>query len=544
MNSNYRNILDRWRKDRQAPQSFELFRCGLEKEGMRAQTDGHVASTPHPVAAGSPLTHPLITTDFAEALLEFVTPVFARTEELINCLDQAQKFALALLRQRKEYIWPLSMPPAIANIEEIPIAQYGDSYSGRVRHIYRRGLALRYGRRMQTIAGMHFNFSFTNAFLRLRQEITGMRMQPDQLYFHLIRNYLRFTWLANYLFGASPALDSTFLDGASPPSFLQARGRRTFIHPHSTCLRMGSLGYINKNTALMRVCFNSLEDYLIAFRQMLTQEHPDYERHGLKGNDGAYHQLSTSMLQVENEYYASIRPKVTRSSNEKTIDVLSRRGVEYVEIRNLDINPFAPAGIDIPTIHFLQLLLTYCALKDSPRIDEAECKKIGELETNITAANRNTPAQFEFEVCGKRWTLAEAILTLLDDLQPLAELLDRGSEGQPYAQALAEMYGRLNDPTRLPSERLAQRAQKENLEHIEVGMRLAKRHAAYYAALPDDPAWQQKLLHESKQSLHTEQQLRSQHPQHDARDFDLYVQNYLSLAPAAEDRLKPQNMSQ
>lgn len=528
----YQTALNKWQNMQQAPGGSELFRCGLEKEGMRVQVGGQVAATPHPTEAGSPLTHSLITTDFAEALLEFVTPTFTQAEELLNCLDQVQKFTLAILQQRAEYIWPLSMPPAITDIEEIPIAQYGASYSGRVRHIYRRGLALRYGRRMQTIAGMHFNFSFTDAFLRLHQAITGERTQPDRLYFHLIRNYLRIAWITNYLLGASPALDSSFLAGDTPPAFLRSSGRRTLIHPHSTCLRMSSLGYVNKNTALMRRCFNSLDDYLTAFRHMLNQEHPDYAAHGIKNNKGEYHQLSTTMLQVENEYYASIRPKVTRSFNEKTIDVLSRRGVEYVEIRNLDINPFAPAGIDLPTIHFLQLLLTYCALKDSPRIDDNECSKLGELETNITMTNRGKKTHFAFEVCGNRMMLPDAASGLLDALRPLAERLDRGTDQQPYAQGLARMHDLVTETARLPSEQLAHRIQTQKQEHIELGMQLAREHAAYYAALPTDPAWHQRLGHATRQSRQTEQQLRSRHPQNDASDFDQYVRAYLRVAPA------------
>ncbi len=531
MADHYHSLLSKWRGRRTAVTADQLFLCGLERETMRVQNDCWISKSPHPQAAGSPLTHPFITTDFAESLLEFTTPPFANAEALIRFLEGTHAFVAEILNRQNEQMWPFSMPPAMDNIEKTEIAKYGDSYAGRLRHIYRRGLALRYGKRMQTIAGIHFNFSFRPAFFDLHRELSGKTLSPNQLYFHLMRNYLRIIWVINYLFGASPALDNSFLDGTAPPSFLRPFGKRTLARPHSSCLRMSSLGYVNQNTKIMKICFNSLEHYLEAVGKMLGEEDPRYAAAGIKGADGEYQQLNANILQIENEYYASVRPKSTRTSEKKTIDMLREHGVEYVEIRNLDIDPFLPAGIGVRHIRFLQLLMTYCVLKDSPPIDTDECERITHTETQITQNNLEPDKRFIFIKDQKPTSVKQATEHFLDELSPLAEIMDQTgpqNNTKPYSESLASVRSRSEDPSRHPAKQLMHMIRTDKLEFLEAGILLKDRHKKYYDSFPQDPALREKLPAEARHSLQEEKKLLALHPRNNPADFDRFIQNYVA----------------
>lgn len=182
---------------------------GVERECLRI--DKHrLAKTSHHNALGSALTHPYITTDFSESLLEFITPACSDIEQTLAQLEDIHKFTLANIDG--EELWPLSMPCFIEDQDEIRLADYGSSNVGKMKTLYRQGLKNRYGSMMQAIAGVHFNLSFPEAFWTQLQQIEG---NSDKLsdyisdkYFSLIRNFKRELWLISYLFGASPALCS------------------------------------------------------------------------------------------------------------------------------------------------------------------------------------------------------------------------------------------------------------------------------------------------------------------------------------------------
>ncbi len=189
---------------------------GIEKESLRIDPDGHIAQTPHPYGLGSPLTHPSITTDFSEALLEFITPVFHSPEESLSFLSDLHTFMFTQL-DREELIWTSSMPCVLDDDDLIPLAQYGTSNVGKLKTLYRMGLSYRYGRAMQTISGIHFNFSLPDSFWTLYKDLVGtdisLRDFKTEQYFNLIRNFRRYSWLLLYLFGASPAVCKKFFKG-------------------------------------------------------------------------------------------------------------------------------------------------------------------------------------------------------------------------------------------------------------------------------------------------------------------------------------------
>jgi glutamate--cysteine ligase len=323
-------------------------RRGIEKESLRAAADGTLAVTPHPAALGSALTHPHITTDYSESQLELITAVHATPETCLEELLRIHQFTVRALGD--EMLWVSSMPCRLPADETIPIGRYGASNVGRAKSVYRMGLAYRYGRRMQTISGIHYNWSMPG-------------VGSDE-YFALIRNFRRHAFLLLYLFGASPAVCSSFLDGRQHDLRTLADG--TMGMPHATSLRMGRLGYQSDAQASLAVSYNSLDGYAASLHDALTRPYPAYEAVGILGPGGEYNQLATSLLQIENEFYGTIRPKRVIFPGERPLHALRERGVEYVEVRLLDLDPFVPVGIKAQTLRFLDVFLLHCLLADSP----------------------------------------------------------------------------------------------------------------------------------------------------------------------------------
>ena len=338
----------------------------IEKESLRVMSNGELSMRNHPIGLGSALTNRYITTDFSEALLEFVTPAFGTTWEALQCICNIHQYTYSRLGD--EMLWPASMPCRIPADEGIPLARYGRSNVGRMKTIYRRGLGYRYGRQMQTIAGVHFNYSIPDPFWVAYREIVGETASADEFrseqYLGLIRNFKRFGWLVLYLFGASPALCKSFASGNV--ASMQSLNKDTYYEPFGTSLRMSDLGYSNKNQSRINISLNSLEEYVRDLSRAIATPEPDYEKIGVKV-DGRYRQLNANLLQIENEYYSSVRPKRVAMSGERPTAALRRGGIEYVEVRSLDINVFDPCGINQNTMRFMEAMLIYCMLADSPK---------------------------------------------------------------------------------------------------------------------------------------------------------------------------------
>ena len=341
---------------------------GVEKECLRVTPDGRVSRRPHPLTLGSALTHPYLTTDYSEALMEFVTPPHAANGQTLECLHELHAFVHRRLDD--ERLWPSSMPCIVNADQEVPIACYGSSNAGMMKTVYRRGLGHRYGRAMQAIAGVHFNYSPPNEFWDVYRERSGATAPLAQLkserLMGLARNYRRLSWLVIYLFGASPALCKSFRPDGHP--LLTELDRATWHAPYATSLRMSDIGYRNSTQARLNISLNSLDEYVEGLAAAVSTPEPTYASIGIEV-DGAYRQLNANILQIENEYYSSIRPKPGKTNSERPTVAMRRHGVDYVEIRTLDLNPFDPIGINPSELHFLETLLMYCLLAESPPID-------------------------------------------------------------------------------------------------------------------------------------------------------------------------------
>ena len=433
-----------------SPDTLAGIRRGMEKEGLRVLPAGGLALTPHPRALGSALTHPHITTDYSESQIELITGAHKGVQEALDELTAVHQFVYHVLaEQGGEMLWVSSMPCGLPTDETIPLARYGSSNIGRAKSVYRMGLGHRYGRRMQTISGLHYNWSLPGV--------------TSEQYFALIRNFRRHAFVLLYLFGASPALCPCFVQGRDHA--LQALGPNALYLPHATSLRMGRLGYQSDAQATLAVSYNGLDGYAQSLHEALTRPYPAYETVGIRNPGGDYNQLGTSLLQIENEFYGTIRPKRTVRTGERPLHALRERGVEYVEVRLMDLDPFESVGIRASTMRLLDVFLLHCLLADSPPDTPQE---IAELKQNQhTTAERGREPGVQLLRQGQRVALADWGREVLAACAPIAAALDAANATSDYSAALREAQALMQAPDQTPSARVLREMTQQHANSFE-----------------------------------------------------------------------------
>src|SRR6201994_3069441 len=408
------------------PQIRQGGRKGVEKESLRVRPDGALATTMHPQSLGSALTNVHITMDYSESLIELVTPAFTTSWELLQYLLDLHQFVYRHLGD--ELLWATSMPGSIERDEDIPIAQFGSSHVGQMKTIYRRGLGLRYGRMMQAISGVHFNYSFPLPFWEVYADVLQSRDHGSQFvsarYFDLLRNYRRYGWLVLYLFGVSPVVCKSFLKGRT--AGLTDFTANTAYEPYATSLRMSDVGYRNRNQAGLSVSVNSLDEYIRDLSRAISTVHPPYAALGIKDADGQYQQVNANILQIENEYYSFIRPKRVARSGERPTKALRRAGVEYVEVRALDVSAFDPVGVNQNKLRFLEAFLALCLLRESAPISTGEQAALD--ANHLLVARRGREPGLTLWRDGHTVPMLSWAQELIDSMAGICEVLDQGDE--------------------------------------------------------------------------------------------------------------------
>lgn len=480
-------------------------RCGVEKESLRTLPNGALAMTPHPKALGSALTHPNITTDFSESQVELITGVHASVQD---CLDELTRVQQATVRALgDEMLWASSMPCRLPDDDAIPLGQYGTSNVGRSKTVYRMGLGYRYGRRMQTISGIHYNWSLPDV--------------SSAQYFGLIRNFRRHAFLLLYLFGASPAVCSTFVAGRQHQ--LQALNGHTMYLPYATSLRMGRLGYQSDAQASLAVSYNNLQGYGGSLEDALTQAYPAYEAIGVRGPDGNYRQLATSLLQIENEFYGTIRPKRVIFPGERPLHALRERGVEYVEVRLMDLDPFETVGINAQTMRFLDVFLLHCLLSDSAPDSPEEIVAVAHNQHSV--AERGRAPGLLLKRCAATVALKDWGLELVAQLGPIAETLDAAHATTDYSTAVQTAVHGLQHPETLPSARVLRAITEQYDGSFGAFAReqsLQIRQAMLDMPLPAELQARFETL--ARESWDAQRKIEAA----DTMPFDMYLQEYLS----------------
>ena len=450
---------------------------GIEKESLRIDNSGRIATTQHPAGLGSPLTHDFITTDFSEALIEFITPVFTDSASSLKYLEDIHRFLYSQL-EGEELLWTSSMPCIIEQDDQIPLAQYGASNIGKLKTLYRSGLGHRYTRAMQTIAGIHYNFSLPDRFWQLLQSSHESKQDlkdfKTEQYFNLIRNFRRYSWLLIYLFGASPAICKSFIKDKTDHG-LDSFDDHTYYLPYGTSLRMGDLGYTSDAQTDLFVSYNSLDEYISGMRDAIQTPYAPY---ALIGESGAEHQqINSNILQIENEFYSTIRPKRVSKNGERPIHSLKAAGVEYIEVRCLDLNPFLPTGIDETQINFLNAFLLLCLLKDNPPSSKKEYKEIQNNLSSVVSEGRKPGlnlAQNGQEISLSAW--AEEIL---EESLEVSSLLDNACTTSSYQSAVKEQLGKVTDSELTPSAQVLANMRENKIPYFSFALNKSQESAAY-----------------------------------------------------------------
>ena len=455
-------------------------RKGIEKESLRITADGYLSQAGHPRALGSALTNRYITTDFSEALLEFVTPAYRTTWEALRAICDIHQFTYENLDD--ELLWVASMPCRIPDDVDIPLARYGVSNVGQMKTIYRRGLGHRYGRHMQTIAGVHFNYSLPEEFWAPYAELLGDKKGEQEFrseqYLAMTRNIRRFGWILLYLFGASPALCKSFV--GEDEARMQSFNDETWYEPYGTSLRMSDLGYNNQTQSRINISLNNIDEYIRDLSAAIMTPEPAYEEIGVKV-DGVYQQLNAYLLQIENEYYSPVRPKRVARSGERPTAALQRGGVEYVEIRSLDINVFDPCGINQNTMRFMEAFLIYCLLEDSATFDDAGLEEVksNQLET----ARRGRDPQLKLRSDGESISLTDWASRILDGAMGVAELVDHAEGGDSYVGAVNTAREMFTNSDATPSARVLEELNTAKSSFFDFALSASSSHRNYFASI-------------------------------------------------------------
>lgn len=503
----------------QNPEILKGILRGIEKEGLRVDALGQLANTPHPQAIGSALTNGHITTDYAEALLELITEPQARVEDVLQELTDIHTFVAGKLDQ--EIIWNQSMPALLPAEKDIAIAWYGNSNTGMLKHVYRRGLAERYGKPMQCIAGVHYNFSLPDGIWPLLN-VCGDNLQDQRSngYLALIRNFTRYSWLLMYLFGASPVLDANFLQGRN--NNLDKIDEDTLTMPWATSLRMSDLGYHNKEAqAELQLCYNDLDTFVMRMYHAAVTPWPDYEKLGTH-RDGEWIQLNTHILQIENEYYSSIRPKRTTQRSERPATALAQRGVEYIEVRCLDIDPESPTGISEQTCRFLDTFLLFCTIQDSPFFpDGGYCQDSKNNFATVVREGRR-PGLMLTNQQKQSVKLQDWGHEILESLLPYAHMLDQALNTQGHTEAVQAQIRKLENPELTPSAQLLSRLRDTGLSFHDYALQRSREHHETLLAHPLPADKQAAFEQQAKVSLQAQIDIEAQ----DQESFEDYVQRY------------------
>lgn len=497
---------------------------GIEKESLRVDNEGSISQLPHPYVFGSALTNPYITTDYSEALLEFITPPLKGVPAALDFLKKVHLFVYPKLNN--ELLWSASMPCVVSGDESIPIAQYGNSNLGMMKTVYRRGLGFRYGKMMQVIAGVHFNYSMQENFWpyyrdALCKQNESLQDFISEQYFGLIRNLQRYGWLIYYLFGASPAICNSFLEGR--PTKLDSFDKKTSYLPYATTLRMGDIGYNNKIESEfgMKACYDSIFSYINCLTHAIETSCPEFEKIGVKVS-GEYRQLNANILQIENEYYSTVRPKHPLVNNEKPTHTLANHGVQYIELRSLDLNFYEPLGVSDTQLYFLEAFMIFCLLHESPVISSGEQDAIDGNE-NKTAHHGRDPALTLIQN-GRTISLQEWGEEILNEMRAVCEKLDATSNSNIYSTALQMQMEVVQDASLAPSARILEDMRSNKEGFFEMACRISEKHRKHLSnseLSQNDVNYFIKIV---QQSIEKQQLLEAS----DTESFDQFLQDYFS----------------
>ena len=350
---------------------FQQGSFGIEKESQRVYADGSIVTSPHPKAFGNRRFHPYIQTDFAESQLELVTPPMKKLEDTLRWLSAIHEVTLRTLPE-DEFIFPFSMPAGLPPEEQIKVAQLDNQEDVA----YREHLVQSYGKYKQMVSGIHYNFQidpkFIDALFHTQNETQSAVDFQNNFYLKIAKNFLRYQWILLYLFSATPTVEEKYFRGHSPLK----------SHQYVRSLRSGKYGYVNDPK--IYVSYDSLQEYVETLE------------HWVKSGD----------LIAEKEFYSSVRLRGAKKARD-----LLEKGIQYLEFRLFDLNPFAPYGMELADAKFIHYFILLMAWLD----DTADQEGIKLGKTRLSEVAWEDPRQQSVYA-------VEGELVLLEMLKMLEQL--------------------------------------------------------------------------------------------------------------------------
>ncbi|WP_058484900.1 glutamate--cysteine ligase [Defluviitalea phaphyphila] len=434
---------------------------GLERETHRITNTGDIALTNHPKELGDKLENPNITTDFGESQLEFITFPYNSLEKVYEELKSLHIKTEEILKD--EILWSMSMPPRLPKEEDIPIAKFNNTEEGKIKEIYRRGLAIRYGKKMQMISGIHYNFSLGNKIIDYLFEHFGQgknkRQFIDEIYFCMARNFLKYRWLLIYLFGASPNFDNSF--GSFNNQDLS----------FATSIRVSPLGYGNISRDKYYISYNSLSEHIKDVKKLLNTKNPQFTKLGIYKN-GEQIQLNDNILQTEGELYSCIRFKQATNKGETPLQALQKRGIKYIEVRVLDINPFEKTGISIDQLYFMHVFMLFCLFETSEKISKEIMKKINRNHDLVSLYGRKDNLILE-NYDGSKINLKNWSKDIFRKIRDIAIFMDKCQKYKKYEYIINKEYEKVLNTSGILSSKIINEMHKCNETFLEFGLRRA-----------------------------------------------------------------------
>ncbi|MDF2612328.1 MAG: glutamate/cysteine ligase,/amino acid ligase [Clostridia bacterium] len=420
-------------------------RFGIEREALRINRDGKLAVTNHPEVFGDKLLNPYITTDFSESQVELITPALKTTKETYDFINAL--YDITALEIGDEYLWPQSMPCDIPEDEHIPIAKYSDCGECKKAREYREKLFKKYGGKKQLISGIHYNFSFDDILFKklyaYQKPSMGYKLFKDSLYLKVVRNYLRYRWLLIYLTGAAPIIHSSYTKTCTK-GLIPIKGD-SFSNEGAISYRNGECGY--KNHTDLFPDYASVESYVKSIEDFVKE----------------------NTIQSHKELYTQIRPKA--KDNKDLLNSITEDGIQYIEIRSIDINPFEKGGISLDDLDFIHIFMLYLLLKEETNYKEWQQDALFNQKLISKGGMEN--------VClikdGEETTKREWALNILDEVKNMSEVLCLDRES-----LIEKMRQKVLDSKQTYAYQMAERAKEEG--YLPAHIRLAKeyRQSAYH----------------------------------------------------------------
>ncbi|MBO3324208.1 bifunctional glutamate--cysteine ligase GshA/glutathione synthetase GshB [Clostridium perfringens] len=427
-------------KDESLEDYFIKANFGLEKENVRVTESGNLALTPHPKAFGDREKNAYIKTDFSESQLEMVTPVCNTLEEVYSFICNLNKVVSLEIIKNGEFLWPQSNPPILPREEEIPIAKL----SNREDELYRENLSYKYGKKKQVISGIHYNFSFKEEFIKLLYKELKVekdfREFKDDIYLRMARNFQKYHWLLIYLTGASPVFHESYIDEIKKEG--EKLGEDSYYIKDDTSLRNSSYGYKNKKDYY--VSYNSIEEYASDIKNLVKDKE----------------------IQSIKEYYNPIRLKSLGS--EDMLESLLHKGIDYLEVRLLDLDPLSIQGVSKETLYLVHLFMIYTLLKENKEITYKDQEEFFKNHDMVALKGRNEDAVIHEN--GVPVLLKDKGREILSEMDEIVEILF--SNNEEFKNVIKRALEKINNPHDTISEKLIKDIKEEG--YINFHMRLAK----------------------------------------------------------------------